>query len=93
MIQREAGYLMNRTHSLVVFTLLSVTAWPAGAQSPLLFQKPALNKTEIVFSYAGDLWRVPRGGGQAIRLTTGAGIENECRLFAGWQDSGVLGRV
>ena len=25
-----------------------------------LVQKPAMNKTEIVFSYAGDLWRVSR---------------------------------
>src|SRR5258707_10861885 len=41
------------------------------------FQHPALSKTDIVFSYAGDLWRVPREGGTAVRLTGGAGFENQ----------------
>jgi tricorn protease len=36
-----------------------------------------MNKTEIVFSYAGDLWSVPREGGVATRLTAGAGMETE----------------
>lgn len=31
---------------------------------------PALNATQIVFQFAGDLWSVPRAGGQAQRLTT-----------------------
>ena len=38
-----------------------------------LLQKPAMNKTEIVFSYASDLWTVSRQGGMATRLTVGAG--------------------
>src|SRR5437867_703072 len=42
-----------------------------------LFQKPALSQTQIVFSYAGDLWGVSREGGDAKRLTTGAGIETD----------------
>jgi tricorn protease len=40
-----------------------------------LVQKPAMNKTEIVFSYSGDLWRVGREGGVATRLTSGPGFE------------------
>jgi hypothetical protein len=36
-----------------------------------------MNKTTIVFSYAGDLWSVPRRGGVANRLTAGAGMETE----------------
>jgi tricorn protease len=40
-----------------------------------LLQKPAMNKTQIVFSYAGDLWTVSRTGGVANRLTGGQGIE------------------
>src|ERR1017187_2786266 len=40
-----------------------------------LLQKPAMNKTEIVFSYAGDLWTVNRQGGMATRLTVSAGQE------------------
>ncbi|HWC95745.1 MAG TPA: PDZ domain-containing protein [Candidatus Sulfopaludibacter sp.] len=42
-----------------------------------LLQKPAMNKTEIVFSYAGDLWSVSRQGGVAQRLTTGQGNESD----------------
>ena len=42
----------------------------------MLFRQPAINKTSIVFSYAGDLWVVPRSGGDARRLTTGIGIES-----------------
>src|SRR5215831_19585985 len=41
------------------------------------FQKPAMSKTDIVFSYAGDLWRVLRDGGVATRLTSGVGFETE----------------
>src|SRR6516164_6428787 len=42
-----------------------------------LVQKPALSKTEIVFSYSGDLWRVNREGGVATRLTSGPGFESD----------------
>ena len=50
----------------------------AGAQSGhLLFRKPALSRTQIVFTYAGDLWTVPRDGGEAKRLTTAPGVETD----------------
>src|SRR5690242_1241651 len=42
-----------------------------------LVQRPTMNRTEIVFSYAGDLWRVGRQGGTAVRLTGGTGFETE----------------
>ncbi|HMV46763.1 MAG TPA: PDZ domain-containing protein [Blastocatellia bacterium] len=68
-------------------SLLFALAW-AGlclAQSPnasdvTLFQKPTVNRTHIVFSYAGDLWIVPREGGDAKRLTTGVGVETDPRF-------------
>ena len=47
-----------------------------AAGSKLLLREPALGKTQIVFSYAGDLWTVPREGGQAVRLTSGPGVES-----------------
>jgi len=47
----------------------------ASAEPKLLFQKPTLSATSIVFVFAGDLWQVRREGGVAERLTTGAGVE------------------
>ena len=54
---------------------LSATICLAANNSPILVQKPTVNRTHIVFSYAGDLWAVPREGGEAKRLTAGAGVE------------------
>jgi len=58
-----------------VFVLLcaSVPAASGAGATLHLLQRPGMNKTTIVFSYAGDLWSVPRQGGVAIRLTAGAG--------------------
>jgi tricorn protease len=47
-----------------------------GAAKPHIFQRPALSRELIAFSYAGDLWTVPRTGGRATRLTSGVGIES-----------------
>ena len=41
----------------------------------LLLQKPTLSRTQIAFVDGGDLWSVPRDGGDARRLTTAAGLE------------------
>lgn len=62
---------------LRTFLLLIVSACLALAEKPLLLQKPTLNKTHIVFVFAGDLWKVSREGGDAVRLTTGAGVETD----------------
>jgi len=45
------------------------------AQTNLLPQHPTVNGTDIVFTYADDLWTVPRPGGSARRLTDGPGSE------------------
>ncbi len=55
--------------------LISPVAVNLGADTLLPMQKPTFNGTEIVFSMAGDLWRVPKSGGSAVRLTAGNGIE------------------
>jgi tricorn protease len=47
----------------------------AQSEKPTLYRQPTISRTDIVFSYAGDLWIVPRAGGDARRLTTGIGIE------------------
>lgn len=49
-------------------------AFDAGP-NPYLARNPAINRDTIVFQFAGDLWKVPREGGQANRLTTAPGTE------------------
>lgn len=56
-------------------SLLMVTPGLSQSDKPTLFQKPTINKTHVVFVYGGDLWMVPREGGDARRLTTGVGVE------------------
>jgi len=59
-----------------VLVLLAVSAVGfAQAEKPLLLQKPSLSRSQVAFAYAGDLWTVGRGGGEAARLTTGVGVE------------------
>jgi tricorn protease len=47
--------------------LLSAAAWSAA---PLLLRNPSLAQDRIAFLYAGDIWLVPRQGGDARRLTS-----------------------
>ena len=62
---------------LIAIALLVVVDGTARAESdkPLLLQRPTLSKTHVAFGYAGDLWIVGREGGEARRLTSGAGLE------------------
>ena len=56
------------------FPVLSLA--DGNTNAPLLLQRPTLSRTEIVFAHAGDLWSVPRAGGEARRLTVSAGVED-----------------
>jgi tricorn protease len=60
------------------FSLIALLAFTvfAKAEAPLLLQKPALSRTHIAFSYANDLWIVPREGGEARLLTSGEGSKS-----------------
>ena len=60
--------------SLLAVSLLLISAFSASAQT-LLLQHPTVNHSQVVFAYADDLWSVPRTGGTATRLTSGAGLE------------------
>ena len=55
---------------------LAIPGLSFAADKPEIFQLPSISADKIAFNYAGDLWIVPRGGGGAIRLTTGVGIES-----------------
>ena len=61
----------------LLIALLAWSAFASAGNAPLLLQKPTLSKTHVVFVYAGDLWSVPREGGNAIRLTNGVGDETD----------------
>ena len=47
---------------------------PVMAQTKLL-RFPDIHGDKVVFSYAGDLWTAPTGGGAATRLTAHPGVE------------------
>ena len=66
-----------RLRSITVLLFVVASSLCRAQSSPLLLQRPTLSRTQIVFSYAGDLWSVARTGGAAARLTTGIGIETD----------------
>jgi tricorn protease len=41
-----------------------------------LFRYPDVSESQIVFSYANDLWLVPREGGEAIKISSPPGVES-----------------
>lgn len=59
----------------LVSMFISVAAFAQG-DKPMLFRQPTMNQTDIVFVFAGDLWKVPKAGGVAERLTSGVGTES-----------------
>jgi tricorn protease len=65
-----------RKLAFCLFLLLAPLSIGAQAATHNLLHDPAMNRTQIVFSYAGDLWTVGRQGGTATRLTSGRGFES-----------------
>ena len=63
---------MRKLNLIFMFSLLLTYL---QAQEARLLRFPATNGTEIVFSYAGDLYSVPLNGGEAVRLTSHIGYE------------------
>jgi Tol biopolymer transport system component/C-terminal processing protease CtpA/Prc len=58
--------------------LVSVAGATAGAEEAVWLRSPAISPDgmTIAFSYHGDLWRVPSGGGQATQMTVHAAYES-----------------
>src|ERR1044072_687190 len=68
--------------AMPLLPILALVAQPGhfsfnSADRPMLMRNPTINKTDVVFSFAGDLWSVARQGGDAIRLTSSPGMEND----------------
>lgn len=59
---------------LILFALASLS-WVVKADEGRLLRFPATNGSEIVFSYAGDLYKVSINGGEARKLTSHVGYE------------------
>ena len=59
---------MNK--KLLFSLLLAGTAFTGHADEARLLRFPATNGSDIVFSYAGDLYKAPLNGGEAQKLTS-----------------------
>ena len=70
----------------VLLSVLAAATLPIclSAEEARLLRFPATNGSEIVFSYAGDLYKVSINGGEARRLTSYTGYE----LFARFSPDG-----
>ena len=78
---------MKNAHGLFKLALLSLcfgaslltASFPTIAEEGY-YQYPTMHGGTVVFSSEGDLWRQDRKGGQAVRLTTHAGVESQAHL-------------
>ena len=55
-------------------TIALVSCCSVGAADRLLLRLPTMSKTQIVFDYGGELWSVPRSGGEAHVLASGVDL-------------------
>ncbi|MCR5363922.1 MAG: PDZ domain-containing protein [Bacteroidales bacterium] len=69
---------------IVTLILMAAGISAAAQEEARLLRFPATNGSEVVFSYAGDLWTVPIQGGRASRLTSHIGYE----MFAKFSPDG-----
>ncbi|HEX8160439.1 MAG TPA: S41 family peptidase [Pyrinomonadaceae bacterium] len=69
---------------LLLPTLLTPAHAQPGARSTpmMLIGRVAVSRTQIAFTYAGDLWLVPRAGGEARRLAAPAGASTGFPAFS-----------
>ena len=68
-----------------LFSLLALgVAAGMQAEEGRLLRFPSTNGTDVVFTYAGDLYKAPLAGGEARRLTSHVGYE----LFARYSPDG-----
>lgn len=66
--------------SFLLTLMIAGCAVTASAEEGRLLRFPATNSTDVVFSYAGDLYKAPLAGGEARRLTSSNGYEMFARF-------------
>ncbi len=73
----------NQTNFCVLlFVCTAIISLTATAQGTLLLRQPSVSKQHIVFVHGDDLWVVSLAGGDARRLTSAIGAENNPRISA-----------
>ncbi|MGE5521526.1 MAG: S41 family peptidase [Candidatus Dadabacteria bacterium] len=61
---------------LLAAILATISLYSASAQIDAgLFRYPDVSSTQIVFTYANDLWLMPKDGGTATKLSSPPGVE------------------
>lgn len=71
---------MHMKRLLGLLVTIAVPSLALAADEARLLRFPTTNGSEIVFSYAGDLYKVPASGGEAQRLTSHVGYEMFARF-------------
>jgi tricorn protease len=63
--------------TIACFVIICMIALKSFSQIDAgLFRFPDVSQTQIVFTYANDLWIMPKEGGTAIKLSSPAGVES-----------------
>src|ERR1700749_4483992 len=66
---------MRKSLLLACIALTGAGHWATAQINAALFRYPDVSATQIVFTYANDLWVVPKEGGKALHLSSPAGVE------------------
>ena len=61
--------MLKRLATLLALMCMSTLA--AAQMNRVLLRHPAMSRTQIVFEYGGEIWSVPRSGGEAHVLASG----------------------
>ena len=69
--QKNIGKSLRFFVSVGLLFVCAAGTMRAQAQKPLLLRDPSISKTQIAFSYAGNIWIANRDGGNLRRLTSG----------------------